>query len=286
MAFFSAASDNAFHISRKHVASALATQLPLAGQAVDGRTLQRPSADETIAKRKRPIEISSGPTKTAPKTDSAPHIEESPNKNQGADRPSGVQKLGETIWAHTKPIPAKDEKVFQIPPGGYKLAESIWQRRADEMAVEEPVHVRGGSKVGRRTIVAGIAIAIAAAAIITAVMPSMLASAGFYSAAGLNNQPAPVQASRAVEPTPALPKAANDAEKFPTAAPAQNRAENTSSAVGEVANSGVDRTSDLKAAEKRTATRRPLSAEEEAAVARGIQEMEKERLQGSQFSPR
>ena len=250
VAFLGAATEGASKISLKHAAGAFAAELPSGGLNTDGPALGHPDA---------------APTKS----------EASNGVSFAAQQPAENLQVASRICE----LPKEGQEPPVSPLGTKTLTESIGVRRADETPVGHPMHdeLAVKSKMGRKALVAGIVIVIAAAASVVTLMPSMLASAGLSSAAPVPDQPAPARASIIAPAAPQLPTIFEpEPVQIAPAPPAHSEAENVAPAETSTdARPKAGKRAVTETAEAKLSGQAPLTPEEEAAVQRGIREMER-----------
>jgi len=175
-----------------------------------------------------------------------------------------------------------DEMPAESLRDAHQFPTDLHSSWSDMKLLKSLKHPSGDSKISRGMLLVAIAVVIAASFAIARFMPSMLAGTSPDSTTRPNSVPAPVQTLPArqfgvAKPTPVLPPTvSNEAEKIVKAAPVLNAAENIAQAEKEAADRArAAKESAPRAEEAKTVTRRVLTLEEEAAVARGIQELER-----------
>ena len=135
---------------------------------------------------------------------------------------------------------------------------------------------------GHRALAACVAVVVAVAAIAT-VRPWLRTGPVSYNLTALpQSLPAPVRASGADESATASPVIPNGVENNVEPEPIQSAPKNALQTEKETADStGAEKSSPHQAPEPKAVVPTPLTAEEKAAIARGIQEMEKAATQTS-----
>jgi hypothetical protein len=201
--------------------------------------------------------------------DSLPSKEEKPARS-----PTDIETLAERIWRHqiveTPAVNLHDARPSQT--GARRIRWSTGKRRENSKYLEQ---WNASSALRRGTLVAAATLVVAAAAI-GAVVPSLLPRAGSSSSAPSTIAAPPVQASVITPPVaPETPAIANDAKPSLAPLPVANDPQIIVAEIKNAAQESVgSKEEDTNPFGGRTALR-GLTNEEKAAVARGIQELEK-----------
>ena len=267
LAFFFAASAGASQISVEHATSALIGRVPPPAQKADEAIVPPQRAEDDGLP---PENIDDGVL--PPLTLDAPLAEDAAT-DQIPFRFAAEQPAESIFPAFHNEEPVASQSATRAPLEAQKLPDDIWSRRAEAdsgVAIKEP----GLLKFRPKTAVAAIVVVILVVAAIAMLTPSMQAG---------TNLPSPPQATTptaAVQPPePAVPALPSDLGSAPAknaqAAPVSDERDN--SARGEKpTNTAIETVAkpSAEAPQQKTVSRRTLSPEEEAAVARGIQELQ------------
>jgi len=312
LAFFFAASAGASQIRVEHVTSALIGRVPSGGQKVEDVIRAMPPIDAVPAEEKRPAEIPFplAGRKPGESVHTALHFDDTPAGGRApaeAPFPFAAQKPGETGSPQSRIEKAEDQRqpealiAAQVPLELQRLPDNMWLRRPDaEPAVEEfktsqefpgetddtddtqddwrttGEDYARPSLFSRRTLGAAITLILLVVAVVATVTPSMRAGTNPAFIPPASTAAPAVQMPSVAAPAPALPTdLANDAAKYLEPAPPLN--EPVAPEPARQAAGSIEAPQNVASEPEppRPAPRRTLSADEEAAVARGIEELQR-----------